>query len=94
MIQSLLGNLDSAVRTFQNYYSVWRQFGGLPEFYSIPQGYTVDKREGYPLRPGQSATGAFNNLRLTSSFTHTCLPVSVVYLRADRERHVPVQSHR
>uniref|UniRef100_A0A672ZYF3 alpha-1,2-Mannosidase n=1 Tax=Sphaeramia orbicularis TaxID=375764 RepID=A0A672ZYF3_9TELE len=50
-LQSLLGNLDSATRTFQNYYSVWRQFGGLPEFYSIPQGYTVDKREGYPLRP-------------------------------------------
>ncbi|XP_029361835.1 ER degradation-enhancing alpha-mannosidase-like protein 2 isoform X2 [Echeneis naucrates] len=50
-LQSLLGNLDGAVRTFQNYYSVWRQFGGLPEFYSIPQGYTVDKREGYPLRP-------------------------------------------
>lgn len=53
-LQSLLGNLDSAVRTFQNYYSVWRQFGGLPEFYSIPQGTTVDKREGYPLRPGES----------------------------------------
>lgn len=52
MLQSLLGNLDAAVRTFQNYYSVWRQFGGLPEFYSIPQGFTVDKREGYPLRPG------------------------------------------
>uniref|UniRef100_A0A3Q2EGY4 alpha-1,2-Mannosidase n=1 Tax=Cyprinodon variegatus TaxID=28743 RepID=A0A3Q2EGY4_CYPVA len=50
-LQSLLGDLDSAVRTFQNYYSVWRQFGGLPEFYSITQGYTVDKREGYPLRP-------------------------------------------
>uniref|UniRef100_A0A3Q3WHD0 alpha-1,2-Mannosidase n=1 Tax=Mola mola TaxID=94237 RepID=A0A3Q3WHD0_MOLML len=50
-LQSLLGNLDSAVRTFQNYYSVWRQYGGLPEFYSIPQGSTVDKREGYPLRP-------------------------------------------
>ncbi|TNN59026.1 ER degradation-enhancing alpha-mannosidase-like protein 2 [Liparis tanakae] len=50
-LQSLLGNLDGAVRTFQNYYSVWRQFGGLPEFYSIPQGSTVDKREGYPLRP-------------------------------------------
>ncbi|CAG03802.1 unnamed protein product, partial [Tetraodon nigroviridis] len=48
-LQSLLGNLDAAVRTFQNYYSVWRQFGGLPEFYSIPQGFTVDKREGYPL---------------------------------------------
>lgn len=41
------------MRTFQNYYSVWRQFGGLPEFYSIPHGFTVDKREGYPLRPGQ-----------------------------------------
>lgn len=52
MFQSLLGHLDAAVRTFQNYYSVWRQFGGLPEFYSIPQGFTVDKREGYPLRPG------------------------------------------
>lgn len=50
-LQSLIGDLESAVRTFQNYYSVWRQFGGLPEFYSIPQGYTVDKREGYPLRP-------------------------------------------
>ncbi|KAL4655305.1 ER degradation-enhancing alpha-mannosidase-like protein 2 [Arapaima gigas] len=50
-LQSLLGNLDSAMRTFLNYYTVWRQFGGLPEFYSIPQGYTVDKREGYPLRP-------------------------------------------
>ncbi|KAK7884738.1 hypothetical protein WMY93_027861 [Mugilogobius chulae] len=48
---SLIGDLESATRTFQNYYSVWRQFGGLPEFYSIPQGYTVDKREGYPLRP-------------------------------------------
>ena len=49
----MVGDLDSAVRTFMNYYSVWRQFGGLPEFYNIPQGYTVDKREGYPLRPGK-----------------------------------------
>ncbi|KAM6977337.1 ER degradation-enhancing alpha-mannosidase-like protein 2 [Aplochiton taeniatus] len=50
-LQSLLGQLESAERTFQNYYSVWRQYGGLPEFYNIPQGYTLDKREGYPLRP-------------------------------------------
>ncbi|KAL0158732.1 hypothetical protein M9458_046808, partial [Cirrhinus mrigala] len=48
----LIGDISSATKTFHNYYSVWRQFGGLPEFYSIPQGYTVDKREGYPLRPG------------------------------------------
>ncbi|KAK6471801.1 ER degradation-enhancing alpha-mannosidase-like protein 2 [Huso huso] len=50
-LQSLIGDLDSAMKTFLNYYTVWKQFGGLPEFYSIPQGYTVDKREGYPLRP-------------------------------------------
>ncbi|KAG7280836.1 hypothetical protein CRUP_010818 [Coryphaenoides rupestris] len=50
-LQSLVGDLEGAIRTFQNYYSVWRQFGGLPEFYSITQGYTVDKREGFPLRP-------------------------------------------
>ncbi|TRY60891.1 hypothetical protein DNTS_035154 [Danionella cerebrum] len=53
-LQSLIGDISSATKSFLNYYSVWRQFGGLPEFYSIPQGYTVDKREGYPLRP---ATG-------------------------------------
>nr|XP_006639581.2 PREDICTED: ER degradation-enhancing alpha-mannosidase-like protein 2 isoform X1 [Lepisosteus oculatus] len=50
-LQSLIGDIDNAMKTFHNYYTVWRQFGGLPEFYSIPQGYTVDKREGYPLRP-------------------------------------------
>ncbi|KAJ8370636.1 hypothetical protein SKAU_G00106640 [Synaphobranchus kaupii] len=50
-LQSLLGDLENAMRTFHNYCTVWRQLGGLPEFYSIPQGYTVDKREGYPLRP-------------------------------------------
>ncbi|XP_061487656.1 ER degradation-enhancing alpha-mannosidase-like protein 2 isoform X2 [Rhineura floridana] len=50
-LQSLIGDIDSAMRTFLNYYTVWKQFGGLPEFYNIPQGYTVEKREGYPLRP-------------------------------------------
>jgi hypothetical protein len=51
--QSLIGDIDNAMRTFLNYYTVWKQFGGLPEFYNIPQGYTVEKREGYPLRPGE-----------------------------------------
>lgn len=51
--QSLIGDIDNAMRTFLNYYTVWKQFGGLPEFYNIPQGYTVEKREGYPLRPGK-----------------------------------------
>ncbi|XP_028744759.1 ER degradation-enhancing alpha-mannosidase-like protein 2 isoform X2 [Peromyscus leucopus] len=50
-LQSLIGDIDDAMRTFLNYYTVWKQFGGLPEFYNIPQGYTVEKREGYPLRP-------------------------------------------
>ncbi|KAM4692571.1 ER degradation-enhancing alpha-mannosidase-like protein 2 [Rhinophrynus dorsalis] len=50
-LQSLVGDIGNAMRTFHNYYTVWKQFGGLPEFYNIPQGFTVDKREGYPLRP-------------------------------------------
>ncbi|KAG8565764.1 hypothetical protein GDO81_012968 [Engystomops pustulosus] len=50
-LQSLIGDIGNAMRTFLNYYTVWKQFGGLPEFYNIPQGFTVDKREGYPLRP-------------------------------------------
>nr|XP_042710909.1 ER degradation-enhancing alpha-mannosidase-like protein 2 isoform X3 [Chrysemys picta bellii] len=50
-LQSLIGDINNAMRTFLNYYTVWKQFGGLPEFYNIPQGYTVEKREGYPLRP-------------------------------------------
>ncbi|KAM4622474.1 ER degradation-enhancing alpha-mannosidase-like protein 2 [Discoglossus pictus] len=50
-LQSLVGDIGNAMRTFHNYNTVWKQFGGLPEFYNIPQGFTVDKREGYPLRP-------------------------------------------
>ncbi|XP_072918174.1 ER degradation-enhancing alpha-mannosidase-like protein 2 [Hemitrygon akajei] len=50
-LQSLVGDIHNAMKTFHNYYQVWKQYGGLPEFYSIPQGSTVDKREGYPLRP-------------------------------------------
>lgn len=53
LLQSLIGDIDNAMKTFLNYYTVWKQFGGLPEFYNIPQGYTVEKREGYPLRPGK-----------------------------------------
>ncbi|XP_078411060.1 ER degradation-enhancing alpha-mannosidase-like protein 2 [Cetorhinus maximus] len=50
-LQTLIGDINNAMKTFHNYYQVWKQYGGLPEFYSIPQGSTVDKREGYPLRP-------------------------------------------
>uniref|UniRef100_A0A452QV74 alpha-1,2-Mannosidase n=1 Tax=Ursus americanus TaxID=9643 RepID=A0A452QV74_URSAM len=42
-------DIDNAMRTSKLLHcmeAVW----GLPEFYNIPQGYTVEKREGYPLR--------------------------------------------
>ncbi|XP_049610237.2 ER degradation-enhancing alpha-mannosidase-like protein 2 isoform X1 [Syngnathus scovelli] len=76
-LQTLLGNVDSAVRTFQNYYSVWRQFGGLPEFYSISQGYTVDKREGYPLRP-ELVESAMYLFKATADHTYLQLGLDAV----------------
>ncbi|XP_019743318.1 ER degradation-enhancing alpha-mannosidase-like protein 2 isoform X1 [Hippocampus comes] len=76
-LQTLLGNLDGAVRTFQNYYSVWRQFGGLPEFYSISQGYTVDKREGYPLRP-ELVESAMYLFKATADHTYLQLGLDAV----------------
>lgn len=62
--QSLIGDIDNAMRTFLNYYTVWKQFGGLPEFYNIPQGYTVEKREGYPLRPGKQCLWSMADTQL------------------------------
>lgn len=75
--QSLIGDIDNAMRTFLNYYTVWKQFGGLPEFYNIPQGYTVEKREGYPLRPGKPCVWFVANLQALSLHTltlHRCSP--------------------
>nr|KAF6329906.1 ER degradation enhancing alpha-mannosidase like protein 2 [Myotis myotis] len=48
-LQSLIGDIDNAMRTFLNYYTVWKQFGGLPEFYNIPQGYTSSTQKHTPL---------------------------------------------
>uniref|UniRef100_A0A8C4QHT5 alpha-1,2-Mannosidase n=1 Tax=Eptatretus burgeri TaxID=7764 RepID=A0A8C4QHT5_EPTBU len=50
-LQSLVGDIDSAMKTLHNYHQVWQKYGGLPEFYNIPHSMPVDKREGYPLRP-------------------------------------------
>eukprot|EP00111_Clytia_hemisphaerica_P024722 TCONS_00072869-protein len=50
-VQVLLGNVGEASRTFYNYYSVWKQYGGTPEFYTIAYNKVFPKREGYPLRP-------------------------------------------
>lgn len=77
--QSLIGDIDNAMRTFLNYYTVWKQFGGLPEFYNIAQGYTVEKREGYPLRPGKQCVWSVANLQALLLHTltlHRCSPGS------------------
>lgn len=71
LLQSLIGDIDNAMRTFLNYYTVWKQFGGLPEFYNIPQGYTVEKREGYPLRPGKQDLWPITTRRLWFSEPQT-----------------------
>ncbi|XP_054748641.2 ER degradation-enhancing alpha-mannosidase-like protein 2 [Lytechinus pictus] len=50
-LQSLIGKIDSGMKTLHNNHQVWRQLGFLPEFYNIVNSKAVDKREGYPLRP-------------------------------------------
>ncbi len=34
------------------YHTMWRKFGGMPEFYNLAQQECMQGREGYPLRPG------------------------------------------
>nr|AJA37857.1 EDEM-like protein 2 [Littorina littorea] len=50
-IQSMLGDLDSAMKTIHNFHQVWKQFGSTPEYYNIPKAEVHQGREGYPLRP-------------------------------------------
>ncbi|KAH9491475.1 ER degradation-enhancing alpha-mannosidase-like protein 2 [Bulinus truncatus] len=50
-IQTLLGDLDDAMKTIHNFHQVWRQFGFTPEYYNIPKAEVHQGREGYPLRP-------------------------------------------
>ncbi|XP_066289002.1 ER degradation-enhancing alpha-mannosidase-like protein 2 isoform X2 [Branchiostoma lanceolatum] len=50
-LQSLVGDVDSAMKSLHNYHQVWRQYGATPEFYNIPGSKAQEKREGYPLRP-------------------------------------------
>lgn len=48
---SLIGDVNSAMRSLHNMHSVWKQYGFLPEFYNIPQLESGTNRESYPLRP-------------------------------------------
>ncbi|XP_074660113.1 ER degradation-enhancing alpha-mannosidase-like protein 2 [Tubulanus polymorphus] len=50
-LQSLLGDIDKAMKTIHNYHQVWTQFGAVPEFYNIPKAEVHSNRESYPLRP-------------------------------------------
>jgi len=52
--QTLTGDIDQAKKTMHNYYQVWRQYGAVPEFYSIPKSDAQTSRDAYPLRPGDS----------------------------------------
>ena len=48
---SLLGDINTAMKTLHNYHSVWKQYGFLPEFYNIPNAEAGANRDSYPLRP-------------------------------------------
>ncbi|XP_060083429.1 ER degradation-enhancing alpha-mannosidase-like protein 2 [Ylistrum balloti] len=50
-IQSMLGNIDGAMKTMHNFHQVWKQYGFTPEYYNIPKNEVHGGREGYPLRP-------------------------------------------
>ncbi|XP_053384353.1 ER degradation-enhancing alpha-mannosidase-like protein 2 isoform X2 [Mercenaria mercenaria] len=50
-VQAMLGQVDKAMKSLHNFHQVWKQFGGLPEFYNIVKNEAYGGREGYPLRP-------------------------------------------
>lgn len=50
-VLSLLGDVNSAMKTLHNYHTVWKQYGFLPEFFNIPNAEAGTNRENYPLRP-------------------------------------------
>ena len=50
-VLTMVGDLDQARKTLQNYYLIWRQYGSLPEFYNVQNGNVHSNRETYPLRP-------------------------------------------
>ncbi|RNA32625.1 ER degradation-enhancing alpha-mannosidase 2 isoform X1 [Brachionus plicatilis] len=47
----LVGNLQQAIKLIDNYHTIWRQYGGLPEFFNIQSNTIHNNREAYPLRP-------------------------------------------
>ncbi|CAH8856419.1 unnamed protein product [Trichobilharzia szidati] len=47
----LTGDLDAARRHLTAYHEIWRQYGFLPELYSLTEEKAYRGREAYPLRP-------------------------------------------
>lgn len=47
----LAGDLEQALKLVESYNLIWRQFGGLPEFFNIQTNQIHANREAYPLRP-------------------------------------------
>lgn len=47
----LSGDLDQALKLIDSYNLIWRQFGGLPEFFNIQTNKIHPNRDSYPLRP-------------------------------------------
>jgi mannosidase alpha-like ER degradation enhancer 1 len=49
-MKSLLGEVEHAMRIHLNYYNVWRQFSGWPEFYHVDKKLPIQGRDGKNLR--------------------------------------------
>ncbi len=50
-MQVLAGDVLQAVETFENFMSVWRRYGSLPERYLFLQDRLHPTEHYYPLRP-------------------------------------------
>ena len=50
---TLVGETQGAAAILKNYFAIWKQFGFTPEFFDVARGQPMNKREGYPLRPGE-----------------------------------------
>lgn len=75
-MQVLAGDVLQAVETFENFMSVWRRYGALPERYLFLQDRLHPTEQYYPLRPEliESNTYLFQAillLRLSHAACHT-----------------------
>merc|ERR1740124_30699 len=50
-MQVLVGDIEEADKTFENFFSLWYKFGGLPERVLLNSGQAHQHERHYPLRP-------------------------------------------